>query len=169
MEHDLGIRIVMGNDFYERNEQLVAPGGEIRPAGEIFGRSVITRQYFDRYGRPVMHTETNNIGRGAEEAPRWLWKQFLNVRNLREQGVPVLGFTWFSLIDQMDWDSALVLQRGVVNPLGLYYLARRPRPVATTYQELVQRFASEPLLPYGSVLGFTQDCARKGEPRLPNR
>ena len=26
MEHDLGDRIVMGNDFYERNEQLVAAG-----------------------------------------------------------------------------------------------------------------------------------------------
>jgi hypothetical protein len=74
---------------------------------------------------------------------------------LREQGVPVLGFTWFSLIDQVDWDSALVLQRGVVNPLGLYDLGRRPRPVAAAYTELVQRFASESLLPYGSVLGFT--------------
>ena len=112
----------MGNDFYERNEQLVAPGGEIRPAGEVFGWSVITRQYFERYRRPVMHTETNNIGRSADEAPRWLWKEFFNVRNLREQGVPVLGFTWFSLIDQVDWDSALALDRGVVNPLGLYDL-----------------------------------------------
>ena len=162
MEHDLGDRIVMGNDFYERNEQLVAPGGEIRPAGEIFGWSVITHQYFERYRRPVMHTETNNIGRSADEAPRWLWKEFLNVRNLRQQGVPVLGFTWFSLIDQVDWDSALVLQRGVVNPLGLFDLGRRPRPVAAAYKELVHRFTSEPLLPYGSVLGFATDVAHKG-------
>jgi beta-glucosidase/6-phospho-beta-glucosidase/beta-galactosidase len=101
-----------------------------------------------------MHTETNNIGRGADEAPRWLWKQFFNVRNLREQGVPVLGFTWFSLTDQVDWDSALSLQRGVVNPVGLYDLQRRPRPVAAAYRELIQRFTTEPLLPYGSVLGF---------------
>jgi beta-glucosidase/6-phospho-beta-glucosidase/beta-galactosidase len=167
MGHGLGDRIVMGNDFYERNEQLVAPGGEIRPAGEVFGWSVITRQYFDRYRRPVMHTETNNIGRSADEAPRWLWKQFLNVRNLREQGVPVLGFTWFSLIDQVDWDSALVLQRGVVNPLGLYDLGRRPRPVAMAYKELVHRFAAEPLLPYGPVLGFTADGAQREEARSP--
>ena len=69
MEHGLGDRIVMGNDFYERNEQIVAPGGEIRPAGEVFGWSVITRQYFDRYRRPVMHTETNNIGRSADDSP----------------------------------------------------------------------------------------------------
>jgi hypothetical protein len=167
MDHDLGDRIVMGNDFYERNEQLVTPGGEIRPAGDIFGWSVITRHYFDRYRRPVMHTETNNIGRSADEAPRWLWKQFLNVRNLREQGVPVLGFTWFSLIDQVDWDSALVLQRGVVNPLGLYDLGRQPRPVATAYKDLVHRFAAEPLLPYGSVLGFTAGGARREEARSP--
>jgi hypothetical protein len=154
MGHGLGDRIVMGNDFYERNEQLVAPGGEIRPAGEVYGWSVITRQYYDRYRRPVMHTETNNIGRGADEGPRWLWKQFFNVRNLREQGVPVLGFTWFSLTDQVDWDSALSLQRGVVNPVGLYDLQRRPRPVAAAYRELIRRFTTEPLLPYGSVLGF---------------
>jgi beta-glucosidase/6-phospho-beta-glucosidase/beta-galactosidase len=155
MGHGLGGRIVMGNDFYERNEQLVVPGGGIRPAGEVFGWSVITRQYFDRYRRPVMHTETNNIGRSARDAPRWLWKEFLNVRNLREQGVPVLGFTWFSLTDQVDWDSALVLQRGIVNPIGLYDLQRRPRPVAAAYAELVREFTTEPLLPYGTVLGFS--------------
>ena len=158
MGHGLGDRIVMGNDFYERNEQLVAPGGEIRPAGEVYGWSVIARQYFDRYRRPVMHTETNNIGRSADEAPRWLWKEFFNVRNLREQGVPVLGFTWFSLTDQVDWDSALVLERGVVNPIGLYDLQRRPRPVAGAYKELIHRFASEPLLPHGSGLGFETDA-----------
>lgn len=154
MEHKLHDRIVMGNDFYERNEQLVTPNAELHAAGEVFGWSVITRQYFERYRRPVMHTETNNIGRSARDAPRWLWKEFLNVRNLREQGVPVIGFTWFSLTDQVDWDSALVLQRGVVNPIGLYDLQRRPRPVAFAYAELVRHFATEPLLPYGTTLGF---------------
>ena len=89
----------------------------------------------------------------------------LGVSPPRQQGVPVLGFTWFSLIDQVDWYSALVLQRGVVNPLGLYDLGRRPRPVASAYKELVHRFAAEPLLPYGSVLGFTGDGTRREEAR----
>jgi hypothetical protein len=60
-----------------------------------------------------------------------------------------------------------VLQRGVVNPLGLYDLGRRPRSVATAYKELVHQFASEPLLPYGSVLGFTADRTREEESRSP--
>jgi hypothetical protein len=67
----------------------------------------------------------------------------------------------------VDWDSALVLQRGVVNPLGLYDLGRRPQPVATAYKELVHRFRAEPLLPYGPVLGFTAEGAQREEARSP--
>ena len=50
---------VMGTDYYETNEHLVAATARPSPAGEIFGYYVITRQYFDRYRLPVMHTETN--------------------------------------------------------------------------------------------------------------
>jgi beta-glucosidase/6-phospho-beta-glucosidase/beta-galactosidase len=133
----------MGNDFYRRNEQLVMPGGWMTPTGDVFGWYVITRQYYNRYHRPVMHTETNNIGTGAEAAPGWLWRQFLNVQLLRSEGVPVLGFTWFSLIDQMDWDVALVDDRNMVNPVGLYDLDRRPRPVADAYRQIIRDFADD--------------------------
>jgi beta-glucosidase/6-phospho-beta-glucosidase/beta-galactosidase len=119
----------------------------MRPAGEVFGWAVITRQYFDRYRRPVMHTETNTFN--AADAPRWLWKEFYNVRYLREQGVPVIGFTWYSLLDQVDWDSALAQERGVVNAVGLFDLQRRPRAVAAAYRELLQEFGNEPMLAPG--------------------
>ena len=140
MNHGLSRRIIMGNDFYRRNEQLVMPGGSMMPTGDVFGWHVITRQYYDRYRRPVMHTETNNIGMGAEAAPGWLWRQFLNVQLLRAEGVPVLGFTWFSLTDQMDWDLALLDDRDMVNPVGLYDLDRRPRPVAAAYRQIIRDF-----------------------------
>ena len=145
MSHGLSTRIVMGNDYYDRNEQVIEEHGAARPAGEVFGWAVITRQYFDRYRRPVMHTETNTFN--ADEAPRWLWKEFYNVRYLREQGIPVVGFTWYSLLDQVDWDCALAQERGVVNALGLFDLQRRPRPVAAAYRELLRQFADEPLFP----------------------
>jgi beta-glucosidase/6-phospho-beta-glucosidase/beta-galactosidase len=152
MHHGLGDYMIQGNDFYEHNEQIVTPGAEIKPAGEVFGWPVITRQYYERCRRPVMHTETNAMD--AEEAPRWLWKEFFNVRYLREQGIPVIGFTWYSLLDQVDWDSALALDRGVVNPCGLYDLERRPHPVAEAYKELVRQFHSESLLPGSRALVF---------------
>jgi len=88
---------------------VVMPGGEIKPAGEVFGWSVITRQYFDRYRLPVMHTETN---RTAKYAVEWLWKEWMNLLRLREDGVPIIGFTWFGLVDMKDWDTALTRIRG---------------------------------------------------------
>ncbi len=142
MNHRFADHMIMGNDFYRRNEQIVMPGGSIAPAGDVYGWYLITRQYYERYGRPVMHTETNNIG-GADEAPRWLWKQFLNVRLMRMEGVPVLGFTWYSLTDQMDWDIALRDQRNMVNPIGLYDLDRKPRPVAGAYRQIIQEFSGQ--------------------------
>ncbi len=140
MQQDVSDRIVMGNDYYQRNEQLVLHGGAIQPAGEVFGWLEITRQYYDRYRRPVMHTETNNIGNSAGFGARWLWKEFLNVLHLRGQGIPVIGFTWYSLQDQTDWDIAMASVRRLINPVGLYDLQRTARPAAGAYRQVVQEF-----------------------------
>jgi hypothetical protein len=139
---------------------VITKSGAARPAGEVFGWAVIARQYFDRYRRPVMHTETNTFD--SHDAPRWLWKEFYNVRYLRAQGVPVIGFTWYSLIDQVDWDSALAQERGVVNSLGLFDLQRRPRPVAFAYRELLHEFADESLLPENVIEGCCLDSLQRG-------
>ena len=95
-----------------------------RASGEIFGYYEITRQYYDRYRLPVMHTETNIAeGPNGDEAVNWLWKQWANVLRVRNDGVPIVGFTWYSLTDQVDWDTALREQRP-----GQPARALRPRP-----------------------------------------
>ncbi|HEY0429528.1 MAG TPA: family 1 glycosylhydrolase [Pyrinomonadaceae bacterium] len=129
---------IMGNDYYWTNEHYVSANGEVTGSGEIFGYYVITKQYYDRYHLPVMHTETNL--QNAEEAPVWLRKQWENMLRLREDGVPILGFTWYSLTDQIDWDNALRLDLGNVNPLGLYDLNREIRPVGRAYKKLVEQW-----------------------------
>ena len=53
---------------------------------------------------------------------------------MRRDGVPVLGFTWYSLIDQIDWDTQLGELNNHVNECGLYDLDRKPRPVAEAYK-----------------------------------
>ena len=85
-----------------------------------------------------MHTETNL--QDENHAPLWLKKEWANARRLREDGVPLLGFTWYSLIDQVDWDTALREDNGRVNPLGLYDLNRKIRPVGKVYQELIHEW-----------------------------
>lgn len=139
---------VMGNDYYVTNEHLVPPDeGAVGPSGEIFGYYVITKQYFNRYHLPVMHTETNLAD--AELAPAWLWKEWANMVRLKQDGVPIIGFTWYSLIDQVDWDTALREDNGRVNPLGLYDIDRRLRPVGAAYRRLVQQWRD--ILPAESV------------------
>jgi beta-glucosidase/6-phospho-beta-glucosidase/beta-galactosidase len=96
---------VMGNDYYGRNEKIMLPNGEICTSMDVLGWSTITHDYYQRYKKPVMHTETNVFD--ANEAPTWLWKQWVNILRLRKEGVPVLGFTWYSLIDQIDWETGL--------------------------------------------------------------
>jgi N-acetylmuramoyl-L-alanine amidase len=94
---------------------------------------VVAQQYYERYRRPLMHTETNH--QDAREAPRWLWRQWHNVQLLRQAGVPIVGFTWYSLTDQIDWDAGLAVSRGNINPVGLFDLNRDPRLVGFPYRE----------------------------------
>ena len=142
----LRARCVMGNDYYATNEHAVHADGSLSPSGEIFGYYVITRQYYDRYKLPVMHTETNTA---EPDAVRWLRKEWANMVQLRRDGVPIVGFTWYSLTDQVDWDTALREDNGRVNALGLYDLDRRIRPVGEAYRHLVRQWRG--ILPTESV------------------
>lgn len=147
---DLKHRCVMGNDYYVTNEHRVEADGRTSPAGEVFGYDEITRQYYDRYRLPVMHTETNLVeGPRGDEPVYWLWKEWANVLRLRNDGVPIVGFTWYSLTDQVDWDVALRERRGTVNPLGLYDLDRNIRAVGRAYRELIREWRE--VLPTQSV------------------
>ena len=137
-------RAVLGVDYYVWNEKLIDTEGHAQALGELFGWYVIAMQYWERYRRPMMHTETNHID--AREAPRWLWRQWHNVELIRKAGVPVIGFTWYSLTDQADWDIAVTQALGNVNPVGLFDLNRDPRPVGLAYKHLIRTVADEPSL-----------------------
>jgi beta-glucosidase/6-phospho-beta-glucosidase/beta-galactosidase len=132
---------IMGNDYYITNEHLVRSDGSTDPSGEIYGYHTITQQYYERYRLPVMHTETNLCqGPTGKEAVLWLHKEWANILRIRLSGVPVLGFTWYSLTDQIDWDVALRQENGTVNPLGLYDLDRNIRPVGRAYKQLISEW-----------------------------
>ena len=60
--------------------------------------------------------------------------------------MPVLGYTWYSLIDQVDWDIQLREIRNVVNGNGLFTIDREPRDVANVYRELATHYGDSPLI-----------------------
>jgi beta-glucosidase/6-phospho-beta-glucosidase/beta-galactosidase len=130
-------RCIMGNDYYVTNEHLVRPDGTTEPSGEIFGYYVITHQYFERYRLPIMHTETN---RTVPDAVDWFYKEWANVHRLMQDGVPVHGFTWYSLTHQMDWDTALRDDAGKIYEVGLYDLDRKIMPVGKAYKKIIEQW-----------------------------
>ena len=150
LEHRLKQHCILGNDYYQLNEHRVFADGHTVAAGETFGYSEITRQYYNRYRLPVMHTETNLWeGPHGDEAVKWLWKEWANVLRLSNVGIPTVGFTWYSLTDQVDWDTALREQNGNVNPLGLFDLDRKIRNVGKAYKQLIADWRN--VLPAQSV------------------
>jgi beta-glucosidase/6-phospho-beta-glucosidase/beta-galactosidase len=130
---------ILGNDYYRTNEHRVFEDGRTTASGEVFGYTEITRQYYNRYRLPVMHTETNLVeGPVGDEAVHWLWKEWANVLRLRNVGIPTVGFTWYSLTDQVDWDTALREQKVNVNALGLLDLDRNIRNDGRAYKRLIK-------------------------------
>lgn len=138
---------IMGTDYYASNEHLVQHDGSTVCSGEIFGYYVITSQYYHRYRLPVMHTETNAFDRKG--AVHWLYKEWQNLFRLRKDGIPIIGFTWYSLTDQIDWDTLLREDNGNVNPCGLFDLNRNINPVGEAYKNLIEDWKE--LLPTGSM------------------
>ena len=150
LTHRLKQHCILGNDYYATNEHRVYADGHTTAAGEVFGYSEITRQYFDRYGLPVMHTETNlRQGASGDEAVLWLWKEWANVLRVRNVGIPTVGFTWYSLTDQTDWDTALRERNDRVHPVGLFDLDRNIRPVGRAYKKLIADWRA--ILPASSM------------------
>lgn len=136
-DNEVKAKCIMGNDYYVTNEHLVRPDGSTEPSGEVFGYYVITNQYYNRYRLPIMHTETNMI---EPDSVEWFYKQWANVHRLKRDGVPILGFTWYSLVHQVDWDTALREDAGRVNALGLYDLDRKIMPVGKAYKKIIQQW-----------------------------
>jgi beta-glucosidase/6-phospho-beta-glucosidase/beta-galactosidase len=136
-------RSILGVDYYEWNERLIDRDGNARALGELFGWYVIADQYWRRYRRPLMHTETNKMD--AQGAPRWLWRQWHNVQLLAKAGVPLVGFTWYSLTDQIDWSLAMSEAIGLVYPVGLFDLNRESRTVGLAYKHLIDTYRDLPV------------------------
>jgi beta-glucosidase len=67
-----------------------------------------------------------------------------------------MGFTWFSLTDQIDWQHALRVERNDVYPVGLYDLKRQIRPVGVAYRDLIA--ANEGMPAYPAVDGGRREA-----------
>jgi hypothetical protein len=146
-EHAVKPYCVLGTDYYSTNEHLVRATARWCRRARSSATTCSPGSTSPGYRLPVMHTETNA---DEPDAARWLWKEWAQMVRLKQDGIPIVGFTWYSLTDQVDWDNALREARGVVNPRGLYDLDRNIRPVGRQYRKLIAQWRD--VLPTESVL-----------------
>jgi beta-glucosidase len=111
-------------------EHRVAASGRQTTARQPIGFRRLAADYYRRYQLPVFHCGTSHPGGHATE---WLSEQWRDALALRSLGVPVTGFTWYPLTDRVGPDNQ-------VQPVGLYDLKRRIRPVGAAYQDLMARW-----------------------------
>jgi beta-glucosidase len=66
------------------------------------GFGTMIHDLYDRYHCPIMVTETSAFG-SDELRAKWLATSISTVKELRQKGVPILGYTWFPMFTMIDW------------------------------------------------------------------
>jgi beta-glucosidase/6-phospho-beta-glucosidase/beta-galactosidase len=129
----------LGVDYYPTCEHRISSTGRSTTCGSPMGFRQLASQYYQRYRLPIFYCETN---RPSSHAVDWIDEQWSDLMALRRSGIPVTGFTWYSLTDQIDWQHALRVVRNDLHPVGLYDLDRRVRPVGVRYREIVAQWSA---------------------------
>jgi beta-glucosidase/6-phospho-beta-glucosidase/beta-galactosidase len=135
----------LGLDYYPTCEHRVSSTGRRTMSRSPMGFRALAMEYFERYRLPLFHCETNRVPRFAVS---WLDEQWSDMLALRAAGVPLRGFTWYSLTDQIDWQYGLRVEHNHLHPVGLYDLDRRIRPVGVAYRNLVAEWSDEMRRPF---------------------
>jgi beta-glucosidase/6-phospho-beta-glucosidase/beta-galactosidase/glycosyltransferase involved in cell wall biosynthesis len=134
---------VLGLDYYPHSDwQLEKECGRVcqRRADNPVGLHGVASAYYQRYGIPLMLTETSIDGKPINREI-WLDTIIDHVRRLREEGIPMLGMFWWPMIDQVDWDGALTHRIGKIHQVGLITLSRQSNgTLARSATPLVKQF-----------------------------
>jgi glycosyltransferase involved in cell wall biosynthesis len=118
---------VLGLDYYPNSDwQLDKCGQTIRQrrADHPVGVYGVASAFYNRYALPMMLTETSIEGKPINREI-WLDETIEDCRRLRAEGIPMLGYFWWPLFDQVDWDGALTHRVGKIHEVGLFSLKRQ--------------------------------------------
>ena len=124
---------IVGHDYYHGNHHEIFAPGRSRSTEPDPGYAPVAREYAARLPLPFFLAETN---RATEHAVDWLTGVWNDAVALAAEGLPLRGICWYSLTDQVDWDTCLAEVNNRVNAFGLVDLDRRPREVAGLYAHL---------------------------------
>lgn len=151
---DNAVRLpVIGMNLYPMFTQkklLRDAGGRFRIRMPYAGADLITRLghlYYDRYRVPLMISETASMG-SLRRRLDWLSQSIAAIKQLRTEGIPVTGYTWWPMFSLVTWayrqghrpvtDHLAQLGLWDIDPSPTDSLRRMPTSVVDAYQHLVQ-------------------------------
>jgi beta-glucosidase/6-phospho-beta-glucosidase/beta-galactosidase len=124
----------------------------------------LARMYFQRYGTPVFISETASLG-AIKKRSEWLSSSVDSARFTREQGIPLVGYTWWPLFALVTW----AYRQGDFPPayylkqMGLWDIAEKPgghlERVRTSLVDQYKTLVEQGSAPVGRLSG----------PVMPNR
>jgi beta-glucosidase/6-phospho-beta-glucosidase/beta-galactosidase len=133
------------SEMYKENGQL-----KIKSVwGGTSGFESIIKSYYQRYKRPIFIAETSTNAKRGNRV-NWLKDSIRSVKQLRDEGIPVIGYTWWPLYDLINWDyreeNAPV--ENYLEPMGLWELKmgfdrvfrRVPTEAASVFKEVIHSF-----------------------------
>lgn len=122
---------VLGLNFYPQwsTQQLYTdPKGRLAYRAteqDGSGFAALIEDYYRRYDAPVIVTETSAFG-SEDLRIEWLYSSLAAIKRLRENGIPVYGYTWFPMMTMVDWryrTSSAPMEQFYIE-LGMYKLQR---------------------------------------------
>jgi beta-glucosidase len=127
--------------------------------------SSLIEDYYRRYRIPIMITETSAFG-SDEIRAAWLQQSIAAIKALRQNGVPVYGYTWFPVHTMIDWRYRFGTEpaENYKIELGLYRLGAAgnnpSRWEPTALVEYFRQFAADPK----SSIGYIADSLVEARP-----
>jgi beta-glucosidase/6-phospho-beta-glucosidase/beta-galactosidase len=95
---------ILGINYYPHmtTTEFLSGDGKRNAWSGTEGIEELIRGFHDRYDRPIFWTETSLSG-AVEDRLRWLRDSLDLVHRLRDEGLPVVGYTWWPLFSLVDW------------------------------------------------------------------
>ncbi len=91
-------------------------------------------------GKPVFVTENGIAAASDAQRARYIPAALASLQAVRRNGVPVLGYLHWSLLDNFEWRRGYTQQFGLV-AVDRHSFTRTPKPSARVYADLVRRAA----------------------------
>jgi len=95
------------------------------------------RRVWKRYHKPILITEHGLADAVDTRRPWFLWESLRHLHEAIEDSVSIFGYLHWSLMDNFEWAEGFFMRFGLVEIDRENNLARKPRPSAYLYRDII--------------------------------